>query len=282
MNIEQGQCSMSLSKEEGNGGNQQSTILTFLLRHSLFDIRYSLLFLFCLTTNAHGDPVVVPNSQQSDASLANAFARLIENAIPREYEKRKNWGNTKNITVGIRADGIKLHRRKKPVKHGVWKHYKIRLIEPQETLAVQIKNLRPVEGGRIAFTLAVQAKFDLWARAKVYKYGIHLIAIETLGDATIDLAIDCEVGMSFQTHKGSAGIALDPQVTDARLDITDFHLRRVSNAKGPIIRELGEELPRMIERELQGPKLVAKLNRAIEKKRDRLELSFGKLMTKSQ
>ncbi|NOZ40572.1 MAG: hypothetical protein GXP24_10140 [Planctomycetes bacterium] len=215
-----------------------------------------------------------PATTNSQTSLANAFANLIENAIPREYEKRKNWGDTKNITVGLRAEGLKIRRRKKPVKHGVWKHYKIRLIEPQETLAVQIENLRPVEGGRVAFTLAVQAKFDLWARAKVYRYGIHLLALEALGDATIDLEIDCEIGMRFQTHEGSTGLAIDPQVTDARLDITDFHLRRVSNAKGPIIRELGEELPRMIERELQGPKLVAKLNRAIEKNRDRLEMSF--------
>jgi len=239
------------------------------------------IILLCLPT-PHCQAATSPAITKTQTSLANAFARILENAIPREYEKRKDWGHTKNITVGIRADGIKLHRRKKPVKHGVWKHYKIRLIDPQETLAIQIENLHPVEGGRLAFTLAVQAKFDLWARAKVYQYGIHIIALETLGDATIDLTIDCEIGMRFQTHKGAAGIALDPQVTDARLDITEFHLRRVSNAKGPIIRELGKELPRMIERELQGPKFVAKLNRAIEKKRDRLELSFGKLMTNDE
>ena len=146
---------------------------------------------------------------------------------------------------------------------------------------MEIENLRALETGRVAFTLTLQAKFDLWARAKIYQYGIHIIALETLGDATIDLAIDCEIGMSFQTQKGTAGIAIDPQVTGARLDITDFHLRRVSNAKGPLVRELGEELPRIIERELQGPKLVAKINRAIEKKRDRLELSFGNSDLKS-
>ena len=213
-------------------------------------------------------------ASSAQAALANAFAGLVERAIPRHYEKRRDWGKTKNITVGIRRDGIKLHRRKKPVNHGVWKHYKINLIEPDKTLAVQIENLRASDNGRVAFTLALQIKFDLWARTKIYKYGVHLIALETVGDAAIDLEIDCEIGMKFQTQQGSAGIAIDPQVTDARLDITDFHLRRISNAKGPVIRELGEELPRIIERELQGPKLVAKINKAINKKRDRLELNF--------
>ena len=239
---------------------------------AFFVLHFAILSLCLSTPHCLAATALATTSTQN--SLANTFARILGNAIPREYEKRKDWGKTKNITVGIRADGIKLHRRKKPVKHGVWKHYKIRLVDPQETLNVQIENLRPVDGGRFAFTLAVQAKFDLWARAKVYQYGIHLIALETLGDATIDLAIDCEIGMRFQTHDGSAGVAIDPLVSDARLDITDFHLRRVSNAKGPLVRELGEELPRMIERELQGPKLVAKLNRAINKKRDRLELGF--------
>ncbi len=247
------------------------------------DIRYSLLLLLCLTASSHGEPVAAPTDPKANASeanaanaaLANAFAGLVERAIPRHYEKRKDWGKTKNITVGIRRDGIKLYRRKKPVNHGVWKHYKINLIEPDKTLAVQIENLRALESGRVAFTLALQIKFDLWARTKTYKYGVHLIALETVGDAAIDLEIDCEIGMKFQTHGGHPGVALDPLVTDARLDITDFHLHRVSNAKGPIIRELGEELPRFIERELQGPKLVAKINRAINKKRDRLELGFG-------
>jgi len=224
-----------------------------------------------------GDDSVTPRSQHS-TSPAAAFARLIKQAIPREYEKRKDWGKTKNITTGIRNNGLKLYRRKKPVNHGTWKHYKIRLVDPEETLDVRIEHLRSVDDGRLGFTLVIKAKADLWCRVKFYRYGVHLISLELDGDAAIDLALDCEIGVRLHTFAGKAGVALDPRVADARLDITDFHLRRVSNAKGPIIREIGEEFPRLIEHELQGPKLVAKLNRAIDKKRDRLELSFSDLL----
>ena len=267
-------------KMQNEGRTSRPSILHFALPvlHFAFPL---LLFLSLATLHCQAAPALTAQqnsaASSSQAALANAFASLVERAIPRHYEKRKDWGKTKNITVGVRRDGIKLYRRKKPVNHGVWKHYKINLIEPDKTLAVQVENLRALDSGRVAFTLALQIKFDLWARTKIYQYGVHLIALETVGDAAIDLEVDCEIGMKFQTQKGSAGIAIDPQVTDARLDITDFHLHRVSNAKGPIIRELGEELPRFIERELQGPKLVAKINRAINKKRDRLELSFGEL-----
>lgn len=233
----------------------------------------------------------VPPREQRSAFLAAAFAGLVEQAIPREYEKRHDWGQTKNITVGIRHDGLRLHSRKKPVKHGTWTHYKIRLAAGQpeqetgssrQPLDVEIRNLSPANDGRFGFTLLVSANFDLWGRVKVYRYGVHLIALEIVGDAAIDLALDCEIGVRLQTHTGKSGVALDPRVVGARLDMTDFHLRRISNAKGPIIRELGEEFPRFFEREMQGPSLVTKLNRAIDKNRERLELSFGEMLSLSR
>jgi hypothetical protein len=44
----------------------------------------------------------------------------------------------------------------------------------------------------------------------------------------------------------------------------------VSDVSGPIVRELGDGIKSLIEDELNGPKLTAKLNRSIEKRRDRL------------
>lgn len=234
--------------------------------------------LLTIATLATSDQVFAESdaAQQpaTTSPLTAAFARILKDAIPREYEKEKDWGNTRNITSGLRRDGLKLYRRKKPVNHGVWKRYRVRLIDPDENLAVQITDVQPGEDGRLRFTLQLRAELDLWARAKIYQYGIHIIALEALGDAKIDLNLDCEVGMRLQTNAGTAGVALDPRVVDARLGIVDFHLHRVSNAKGPIVRELGEELPNLIEDQLQGPKFVKKLNRAIDKKRDRLELDL--------
>ena len=132
--------------------------------------------------------------------------------------------------------------------------------------------------GRIGFTLHLTTKVDSWARAKVYQYGIHLMALEVEGDARVELAIDCEIGVQWHSKKGP-GLAIDPRVVDAKLAFSDFHIRRVSNAKGPIVRELGEELGKLIENHLDGPKLVAKLNRAIDKKRDRLHFGPSRAAT---
>jgi hypothetical protein len=54
------------------------------------------------------------------------------------------------------------------------------------------------------------------------------------------------------------------------MSLDEFQLTRVSNVSGPVVRELGDGIKGLIEDELNGPKLAAKLNRSIEKRRDRL------------
>jgi len=210
-------------------------------------------------------------------ALAHTFAELVKQAVPLEYDKKKDWGKTKNITVGLRHEGLKLKRRKKAVNHGVWKHYKVNLVDPAENLTVRIENLNAVDGSRVSFTLILTARINTWARAKIYQYGIHIIALEVLGDTDIELALDCEVGVLLHTQEGSLGLAVDPKVIDARLKMSNFRIDRVSHARGPLVHELSSGIRRVIEHELRGPKLVAKINRSIDKRRDRLELGVDDL-----
>jgi hypothetical protein len=206
--------------------------------------------------------------------IAASLSRLIENAIPLEYDKQKDWGATKSIDAGWNIEGKPFHwhalKREKTVNHGVWKHYKLKLVEPEKNLHVKLAALRPLSAGRAAFTLNIETTIDAWARAKVYEYGVHLIALEMESDMQVSIAIDGEVGVGMRRSDEGMTLALEPVVTDSQLEIRNFNLRRLSNAKGPIVHELGEGVSRLVQDELNGPKLTEKLNRAIEKKRDRL------------
>lgn len=213
---------------------------------------------------AHHSTTDQPLVDAARNTLAWTFARLIEDAIPEHYDKQKDWGKTKNITVGLSNEGIKIKRRKKPVNHGVWKHYQVWMVDPEKNLSVRIDNLRTLDGGRVGFTLVLSAKLDLWARAKVYQYGVHLIALEVVGETAFDLALDCEVGVRHKADDDKSTLAVDPHVADARLTLRDFRLDRISDVKGPLVREIGEEVQDLVEHELQGPKLTDKLNRAID------------------
>jgi hypothetical protein len=222
-----------------------------------------------------GAPQAAPaNTAVSPDTTAEIVARLIAESIPREYERSKDWGRTTRITTGVRSSGnffkFDVHSKKSEVNDGVWKHYRATMIEPEQNLVVRIDNLRSLDVGRIAFTLFVTTKLHGWARAKVYESGVHLIALEAEGDAKVSLWIDCEIALETAPASFLTGIAVRPHVASARMSLDEFRLTRISDVRGPIVRELGDGLRHLIEDELNGPKLAAKLNRSIEKRRDRL------------
>ena len=229
---------------------------------------------------APAEPPPAPSPEAAEA-LGTMLSGLIRQAIPLEYEKQEDWGATKEIPIGVRITGKPLHRhyhrQTKSVEHGVWKHYKLRMIDPQQNLAVRLQDFAGLPGGRAAFTLLVDAKLDAWGRAKIFEYGIHLGAYELEADATIRLAIRGDVGVRVGLQGDSTALIVDPRITEARLAIDEFHLRRISNADGPLVRQLGDGVRRAIEEELDGERLTAKLNRAIDKKRDRLVLTTSDL-----
>lgn len=215
-----------------------------------------------------------PPTPASPDKIAAAVSQLIADALPREYERKKDWGRQKEITTGVRSSGnffkFDIHRTKTAVNHGVWKHYRATMVEPEKNLQVRIDNLRSLSPGRIAFTLFATTKLHGWGRAKVYDRGVHVIALEAEADAKVSLWLDCEI--AFETVPASflTGIAVRPQVTAARMQLDEFRLTRVSNVSGPIVREIGDGIKHLLEDELNGPRLADKLNRSIEKRRDRL------------
>ena len=223
-------------------------------------------------------PRAAPAAPDPDTSIevvSKIAAHLIADAIPREYEKSKDWGRTKRITTGLRSSGnffdFDIHRRKTEVNHGVWKKYRITVVDPDKDLVVNVTNLRTIELGRIGLTLSVNAKLHGWARAKVYDRGIHIIALEAEADTSVQLLIDAEIALeSVPTTSYLPGVAIRPLVTDARMKLDNFRLTRISDLRGSLAHELGDGLRHLIDDELTGPKLVAKLNHSIEKRRDRL------------
>jgi hypothetical protein len=217
--------------------------------------------------------------------LSQLAAQIIAAELPREYERKKDWGQTKKITTGVRSSGnffeFDIHRKKSKVNHGVWKHYRLTLVEPEKNLDVKIENLRLLESGRTALTLRVAAKVHGWARIKMYERGVHLGAFEAEGTTDVRLSIDAEIGMrSVKTDSILPGYAIDPVVTAARLEFDDFRLKRISDVRGAFAHEVGILLREAVEDELKGQKLANKINHSIDKKRDRLQLTPEMLLGK--
>src|SRR4051812_6508784 len=218
--------------------------------------------------------------------VAGIVSPLIAEAIPREYEGSKDWGKTKRVTTGVRSEGnffrFDMHRKLEEVNDGVWKKYKLRLVEPDKNLTVRIENLRALDSGGYALTLFVAAKVHGWARATVYEHGVHVVSLEAEGDTSIRLSIDAEVGVeSVPSSLLIPGVELHPNVTDAKLTFDDFRVTRISNVKGTIAKEIGELFEHALKTQLAGPKLAAKINHSLEKHPEKLRLSPDMLLGKA-
>jgi hypothetical protein len=218
--------------------------------------------------------------------VAQLVSPLIAEAMPREFEGKKDWGKTKTVTTGLHSDGnffrFDIHRQRSEVNDGVWKKYRVTLIEPDKNLEVRIDNLRTLESGKYALTLFVAAKVHGWARAVVYEHGVHVISLDAEGDTAIKLWVDAEVGVeTVQSSTFIPGVELRPVVTDARLKFDDFKLTRISDVRGAVAKELGELLRKELQKQLSGPKLVDRLNHSLQKHPERLRLSPDMLLGKA-
>lgn len=218
-------------------------------------------------------PATSPTLSSTDKMLADTLAAVVREAIPEEYARKKNWGQTKRITVGLTTDEplykLKLHRRKKHVPHGTWKQYRVNFINPEEELHVAVENLHSLAGGGVGLRMVLEAELDGWAQMRHYNRGVHLLTLTGEGRSRLKLAIDCEVRMGMTDQ----GMAIDPRVTQSQLELQDFKVERIGEVKGKLAEEIGDGLRYLMEDQLEGPKLTAKLNRAIDKKRDRFVLS---------
>jgi hypothetical protein len=265
--------------------NTELTAAMDLARKSSLKVA-AFLIVAAIIAKASAGPALSTLTGVTPEMVAGLVSPLIAEAVPREFEGKKDWGKTKNITTGLRSEGnffrFDIHSKKSEVNDGVWKKYRVTLVDPDKNLEVRVDNLRTLDSGRYALTLFVAAKVHGWALAVVYEHGVHVISLEAEGDTSIRLWVDADVAVeTVQSSTFIPGVELRPVVSDAQIKFDDFKLKRISDVRGAVAKELGELLRKELQKQLSGPKLVDRLNRSLQKHPERLRLSPDMLLGKS-
>ncbi len=226
-----------------------------------------------------------PASAESLQALSGLVNTIVRENLPADFESRDNWGQTTEIWAGvdIRREGlqIKTKRRKKAVNDGTWKLVRVRLVEPEQNLHLEVLGVRPLPAaGRVEVDLAADAQLEVFARLSQWELGVQLISLSANARARTQFRVRFELGMKLDPTKLPPDVILDPLVREAELRLVDFHLDRISQLGGSVARELGEEARGLLDRELnkQSARLPEKINRQIDKRRDRLRLSVQDLL----
>ncbi|QDU59755.1 hypothetical protein Pan216_05870 [Planctomycetes bacterium Pan216] len=217
-----------------------------------------------------------------DSEESRIIQRIVLASIPRVHDERPNWGNTVHIFDGFdwKRDGFRIKvskRKKKEVNHGLWKHYRVTLVDPEKHLHVVVKNTRQLAEDRFAFQVFLSCKLDGYAEFRHWNNGIKLFSVDTEGDADVEMTLDCEVTLKMTGEWYLPSIEVSPKITRSQLTLRNFTLRRFGHGKGPIVREIGNSLEGAIQRMMdeQEPRIVDLANKELAEFEEEGKLKFS-------
>ncbi|WP_425616837.1 hypothetical protein NA78x_000497 [Anatilimnocola sp. NA78] len=209
---------------------------------------------------------------------------VVRDQLPENYEKSKNWGNTARVFDGwhVEQHGLKIEtrRRWKTVRDGTWSRYTVTPLNPDEHFVVRVEQIDQLEGNKIRLQLTAISKLRLFGRMSKWESGVQLLSTSAEADAKVRVTGTVEVAMKLDPTKFPPDVYLEPQVTSADFEITQFELRRLGQFDGPLVRSLSDDTHAVLKDELAArrPKLVASLNKSLAKQQDKLKFSFSELL----
>ncbi len=223
-----------------------------------------------------------PNSLASasdEESLSRMIRWLVLKNLPPSYEDNRGWGKQKKVYDGFRFrnEGLKVetYRKYKTVKHGTWKRYHIELVDPQSNLQIHLRDLRNLSNDRFAFHLTLETPLKVFGRISQWQRDVQLISISTNASVAVQVDIDAECNVQMNPLVFPPDMQFLPTVTKATVRLTKMEVDRISQIRGDIAEELGKGLRGFVDEYLReyDDKLVVKINKQLDKQKDKLRVS---------
>lgn len=200
--------------------------------------------------------------------------------IPQEFDDDDGWGDEKKIQSGLNIrfnDGrLETNRRWELVNHGSWLQATGKLVDPEERFLLNVARLPEPEKGTQRYDVEVSARVRVTGRQQQWSYGVMLwsISAEAVADVNLHLVLDAKSEV-VQNDKGTR-LRFIPNVAEAEARLTDVSLRRISHLKGKPVQEFGDLFEKLIRKRVtrENRNLATRINTALEKKREHLEIPF--------
>ena len=222
---------------------------------------------------------VVPLTPSATETLRSMILLL----IPEKVMEDDDWGNTTRIQSGVNVrfdDGrLRTSRRWKNVNHGLWQRAEISLIEPERNFELSVSLLPPSDAGHRRYAVHASTPLFIYGRHQQWNLGLRLYSVSAKATARLTLDGIVELRNEVVSDDSGTKFRMLPYVEDADIELSGFQLHSVSHMKGGVVREFGRALRDLVERQVdrREDKLVDRINRKIEDKSDRFELSLGLL-----
>lgn len=201
--------------------------------------------------------------------------------LPQTYTDDDDWGRQKKVQSGLNVDlhGLKLKtsRRWKDVNHGTWQRVDATLVDPQQHFDLAIVILPQQERGISRYRVTAKVRIRATVRQQQWSYGAKLYSVSA--DALADVRVTAELQFRSQLIKsaGESKLRVLPFIETLNARLESFSLRRISHAKGALVREFGRAVKGLLQRgiEKKNANLAQKTNSRIQKKPERFEVPAG-------
>lgn len=211
--------------------------------------------------------------------MVSWLEQMVRDNLPETYEDNRKWNLQKEVWDGVRVwredNRLETKRKKKLVNSGTWTRYTITFVEPEQNLHIQFHRLEPLPDGKIAFTVTVDATLDVFGRLSQWVRDVQLISLSANADAQCRLTLEGTVAIQMNILKLPPDVMIRPEVTNARVDLTYYNVRRISQIGGEFAQALGNGLRKTLDDKIEdmNGKLAGKINAQLAKKSDRLSFS---------
>ncbi len=196
------------------------------------------------------------SSSSSSSTLPKSLGDILRvallQAIDEEYVDERKWGRTTERFDGFHVQGLRISKRERRVNHGFWQRYRVRLVRPEETLKIDVKQ-EPGVDDRINFTLSMQLRAHCEATFAWWNYGVKGLNGTAVSEATIWVRLDLETNPQFKFSLESPfpRVDFDPKVKALELKLKDIDLHRLGVFDGPVVSLIGDGSRKAVEDLLQ-------------------------------
>lgn len=223
------------------------------------------------------DPVPAPAAFGPWEEILRAVAVSM---IPENYEKTKDWGKQSRVFGGINADirggNLRLAKRTTDVNQGLWRRYRVNLVDPGRTLQFSIQD-RGEREDRQYLLISAQILADVEARFELWTLGVKGLNGTVRGIGTLRIDVACSYAIETEFDKGLPTLKLVPKIEGLNLTLVEYRAKQIGLLRGDIAEAVGDG-SRAVLREIvngQEEKLLKKLRADVAKKQDRLRIAPG-------
>ncbi len=229
-------------------------------------------------------PIEMPARAVNQAALGSPeliawLKNIIQDNLPETYQDNRQWNKQREVFNGvhIKLDGLNLetHRNRKLVNAGTWTRYEISFVEPEKNLQIDFKRLETIDSDTVAFETVVVAPLDIYGQMAEWARDIKLISLSAHADAVVRLTIAGQVKFQLNMLKLPPDVSVRPVVDQAHVELLSYRVRRISKIDGDAAKVLGKGMRGVIDDKIEdvNKTLVAKINRQIEKRKDKMTFS---------